>query len=115
MHWSIINVIEAAGISAAAAGALLGAWWLWWSLPKREVDRLRLTVRDPKDRADVEHNFRKTIGQLLGGAAVLIGTAFAYLQFTQQQQASRELLIVAPISAGGHCADANKVHQNRLD
>ena len=43
-------------------------------------DRLRLQIRDPKARADVEDNFRKTIGQLLGGAAVLIGTGFAYYQ-----------------------------------
>jgi hypothetical protein len=24
----------------------------WWRLPKRQVDRLRLTIRDPKSRAD---------------------------------------------------------------
>jgi uncharacterized protein YjbI with pentapeptide repeats len=47
------------------------------------VDRLRLTIRDPKARADVEDNFRKTIGQLIGGAAVLIGAALAYVQFSQ--------------------------------
>ena len=41
-------------------------------------------IRDPKARADAEDNFRKTIGQLLGGVAVLIGAALAYLQFTQQ-------------------------------
>jgi hypothetical protein len=38
--------------------------------------------------ADVEDNFRKTLGQLLGGAAVLIGAGLAYMQFQQQQQAS---------------------------
>lgn len=81
---------------AGAAGVVpLGAWWLWWRLPKRQVDRLRLTIRDAKARADVEDNYRKTIGQLLGGAAVLISAGFAYLQFTQQQQAARDLLITA--------------------
>jgi hypothetical protein len=85
-HWWISGTI-------AAVAGLAGAWWLWWRLPKRQVDRLRLTIRDAKARADVEDNFRKTIGQLLGGAAVLIGAGFAYLQFTQQQ-ASHELLIV---------------------
>ena len=79
---------------------LLAAWWLWWRLPKRQVDRLRLTIRDPKARADVEDNFRKTIGQLLGGAAVLIGAALAYLQFTQQQRASHDLLISNQVSKG---------------
>jgi Pentapeptide repeats (8 copies) len=53
---------------------------LWWWLPKWRVNLLRLKIRDPKARADVEDNFRKTIGQLLGGAAVLIGTGFAYYQ-----------------------------------
>src|SRR6478735_5470125 len=41
---------------------------------------------DTKARADVEDNFRKTIGQLLGGIAVLLGAGFAYLQFQQQQE-----------------------------
>jgi hypothetical protein len=87
MHWSIVSIGAAIGIAA-----LLGAWWLWWRFPKRQVDRLRLTIRDPKARADVEDSFRKTIGQLLGGAAVLIGAGLAYLQFPQQQQASHDLL-----------------------
>ena len=87
MSWPIVGIIAAAvGLAAAAP---LGAWWLWWRLPKRQVDRLRLTIRDPKARADVEDNYRKTIGQLLGGAAVLIGAALAYMQFTQQQQTSQ--------------------------
>jgi uncharacterized protein YjbI with pentapeptide repeats len=87
MSWSTVITIAALGLAAAVV--LLGAWWLWWRLPKRQVDRLRLTIRDPKARADVEDNFRKTIGQPLGGAAVLIGAALAYVQFSQQQQTSQ--------------------------
>jgi hypothetical protein len=68
------------------------------------VDSLRLQIRDPKARADVEDNFRKTVGQVLGGAAVLIaaglGAGFAYLQFSQQQQASHELLISNQVAKG---------------
>src|SRR5215469_3133466 len=76
-------------IGAAAAVILLVVffWWLWWRLPKWQVDHLGFTVHD---RADTEDNFRKTIGQLLGGVAVLAGEAFAYLQFTQQQETARE-------------------------
>jgi uncharacterized protein YjbI with pentapeptide repeats len=87
MNWPI--VIKSA-VAALAAAVLLGVWWLWWRLPKRQVDRLRLTIRDPKARADIEDNLRKTIGQLIGGAAVVIGAGLAYLQFTQQQQASQQ-------------------------
>jgi len=86
-----------AGVAAVLA---LGAWWLWWRLPKRQVERLRLTIRDPKARADVEDNFRKTIGQLLGGAAVLVGAGFAYLQFQQQQTSARDLLISNQVAKG---------------
>ena len=66
---------------------LAAIWWLWWRLPERQV--ARLTLWETKARADVEDNFRKTVGQALGGAAVLIGAVAAYLQFTQQQQAIR--------------------------
>jgi Pentapeptide repeats (8 copies) len=115
MDWSIVSVMAGAGIAA-----LWGAWWLWWRLPKRQVDRLRHTLRDPKARADVEDNFRKTIGQLLGGAAVLLGAGLAYLQFSQQQQASqrqfsqqqqaaRELLISNQVAKGFEQLGSDKI------
>jgi uncharacterized protein YjbI with pentapeptide repeats len=104
MQWPIVSVIAAVGIAA-----LLGAWWLWWRLPKRQVNRLRLTIRDPKARADVEDNFRKTIGQLLGGAAVLIGAVLAYLQFSQQQLASHDLLISNQVSKGFEQLGSDKI------
>jgi hypothetical protein len=62
-----------------AAGVVITTM-VWWWVPKWQANRLRLKIRDPKAHADVEDNFRKTIGQLLGGAAVLIGTGFAYYQ-----------------------------------
>jgi uncharacterized protein YjbI with pentapeptide repeats len=85
--WYLPTVAVAVVVGVAA---LWGVWWLWWRLPKRQVERLSLKIRDPKARADVEDNFRKTIGQLIGGAAVLVGAGLAYLQFSQQQQASQQ-------------------------
>jgi hypothetical protein len=84
-----------AGVAAVVA---LGAWWLWWRLPKWQMQSV--TAAGPKDRADIEDNFRKTIGQLLGGAAVLIGAGFAYLQFIQQQRAAHDLLISNQVAKG---------------
>jgi uncharacterized protein YjbI with pentapeptide repeats len=97
--WLLVGVLGLIGI--------VGGWWLWWRLPKRQADRLRLTIRDAKARADVEDSFRKTIGQLLGGSAVLLGAGFAYLQFQQQQRtaeqqqrSARDLLISNQVSKG---------------
>jgi uncharacterized protein YjbI with pentapeptide repeats len=98
IRWAVVIAVSATIIAALALLWLI--WWLWWRLPKRQVARLSLKIRDPKARADVEDNFRKTIGQALGGAAVLIGAGVAYLQFTQQQRASHDLLISNQVSKG---------------
>src|SRR6516164_7132586 len=99
-----------------ALALLFGIWWLWWRLPKWQVDRLALKIRDPKARADVEDNFRKTVGQALGGAAVLIGAGFALFQFLQgqnqfreQQQAAHDLLISNQVSKGFEQLAGNKI------
>ena len=85
--WPLVLVWWPWLLAGAVAVVAPAAWWLWWRLPKRQVDRSRLTIRDPRAR-DVEDNFRKTIGQLLGGAAVLIDAALAYLQFKHGGHAS---------------------------
>lgn len=82
---------------------------MWWRLPKQQVARLALKIRDPKARADVEDNFRKTVGQALGGAAVLIGAFGAYLQFSQQQRSSHDLLISSQVSKGFEQLGSEKV------
>ena len=98
-YWEALPVWITIGLAVLAALLLgIAVWWLWWWLPKRVVARLALN--DPKDRADVEDNFRKTIGQALGGLAVLIGAFGAYLQFSQQQRASHDLLISNQVSKG---------------
>ena len=104
--------VGAAAIDVALvflAALLFAIWWLWWRLPQRQVARLALKIRDPKARADTEDNFRKTVGQALGGAAVLIGAGAAYLQFTQQQQAARDLLISNQVSKGFEQLAGDKV------
>jgi uncharacterized protein YjbI with pentapeptide repeats len=63
---------------------LVIAWWIWWRLPKRQVARLT-GLTDPKDRGDLENNFRQTITQTVGGLAVLSGAVFAYVQFMDQR------------------------------
>jgi hypothetical protein len=96
-----VDVLWRAGTGSIAATILAGGiWWLWWRFPQRHVAKLALKIRDPKARADVEDNLRKTIGQALGGIAVLIGAGVAYLQFLQQQQAARDLLISNQVSKG---------------
>ena len=94
-QWEPLMLIA---IAIVATPLLVAVWWLWWQLPGWQVTRLSLKIRDPKARADVEDNFRKTVGQALGGAAVLIGAMAAYLQFTQQQQASHDVLISNQVS-----------------
>lgn len=95
-------VVIAIAVAAVIAVLLI---CLWWWVPKWQMRSV--TTGDPKARADVEDNFRKTIGQAIGGLLVLIGAGAAYLQFWQQQQASRaqlqaahDLLISNQVSKG---------------
>jgi hypothetical protein len=104
-------------IGLAVLAALLGiaaVWWLWWRLPKREAARLWLD--DPKARADVEDNFRKTVGQAFGGVVVLLGAGVAlfgawvaYLQLSQQQRAAHDLLISNQVAKGFEQLGSEKV------
>jgi Pentapeptide repeats (8 copies) len=108
--------------------ALVAVWWLWWRLPKREVAKLRLSIRKQKDRVDVEDTFRKSIGQAIGAIAVLGGAAFALVQFfdqrntaqrqidvaqqqvkISQQQASHDLLISNQIAKGFEQLGSDKI------
>ena len=89
----VLLAVEATLVLAAAI------WWLWWRLPKRQVHGLDIQIHDPKARADTEDNFRKTVGQALGGAAVLIGAGAAYLQFTQQQAATQQIIAQQKIAS----------------
>ena len=48
-----------AGVAAIFVITLAG--WLWWRIPKLQMRSI--TASDPKDRADIEDNFRKTVGR----------------------------------------------------
>src|SRR5215831_18868563 len=81
-----LNLLLIIGVIAGLV-VLFAACWLWWRLPKRQVDRF--PIDDAKARAEVEDNFRKTISEALLAAAALVGAGLAYLQFTEQQQTSQ--------------------------
>jgi Pentapeptide repeats (8 copies) len=103
--------------------ALVAVWWLWWKLPERKVAKLRHSIRDPKDRVDVEDTLRKTIGQAIGAIAVLIGAGFAVWQFLEQRdtaqkqiavsqqqvQASHDLLVSNQIAKGFEQLGSDKI------
>ena len=76
-----LPAVQIAVAVVAALALLWGIWWLWWRLPRHQA--ARLAPDDPKARADVEDNFRKTIGQVLGGAVVLFAVIAGYWQFKQ--------------------------------
>src|SRR3954454_14263967 len=77
---SLPSWVPTAALIGAVVLLIVALAFVWWWVPKRQADRLRLKVRDPKARADIEDNYRKTLSQLFGGVAVLLGAAFAYYQ-----------------------------------
>jgi uncharacterized protein YjbI with pentapeptide repeats len=99
---------------AAGSVALLGvAIYLWWWVPKWQMRSVM--EENPKARADIEDNFRKTVGQGLAGLLVLfgagLGAGIAYYgtfqtlqaneeQVRRSQQAARDLLISNQVSKG---------------
>jgi Pentapeptide repeats (8 copies) len=93
---------------ALAPPLAYGAWWLWWRLPKWQLKSLEPQIPTER-RADIEDNFRKTAGQLIGGAAVLIGAGFALFQFLQQQQVAHDLLISNQVSKGFEQLASDKI------
>jgi hypothetical protein len=107
-YWEALPAWITLGLAVLAALLLaLAIWWLWWRWPKLEAARLTLKIRDAKARADVEDNFWKTVSQALGSVVVLLGTGVAllgavvaYLQLSQQQRASHDLLISNQVAKG---------------
>ena len=84
-----MTILEQIWVPIAVLVSVIAALAFWWWWPKWQVDRSAPEISDPKARADVEDNFRKTVGQFLGGAAVLFGAWLVFLQFSQQQQTAQ--------------------------
>jgi hypothetical protein len=104
----------AVAIAVPAVTLVWAIWWLWWRLPRRQVHRLDIQIHDPKARADTEDNFRKTVGQALGGIAVLIGAGAAYLQFTTQQQTATEQIITQQKTTADQIAAQQKIASDQI-
>jgi hypothetical protein len=73
-----------------------GAFW-WW-VPKLQMRSVK--TGHPKERADIEDNFRRTIGQALGGIAVLIGAWAAYYGTQQTLRGNHDQLIRQQVAKG---------------
>jgi hypothetical protein len=100
------------GIGAATAAFALFAALLWWFVPKLQMRCI--TASDPKDRADIEDNFRKTVGQALGGIAVLIGAGMAYLEFTQQQETAAKQALQQQVTAAKQILEQHQESEKSL-
>src|SRR5580692_11591146 len=66
----------AIGAALAFTILLVALWAIWWWLPKQQANRL--SGVDESTKAGVEDKFRKTVSQVLGGAAVIIGAFLTY-------------------------------------
>src|SRR6266436_3782375 len=84
-----MTIPEHIGLPIAVLVSVIAALAFWWWWPRWQVNRVALEIRDPKALADIEDKFRKTVGQLLGGAAVLFGARLAFSQFSQRQQTAQ--------------------------
>jgi uncharacterized protein YjbI with pentapeptide repeats len=88
----------------------------WWWLPVWLVNRKKLKFGSAKMRAEMEDNYRKTLGQGMGGIALLLGAAFTYYQLrtTVNQaeataQISKDVLISQEVSRGFEQLGSDKI------
>jgi hypothetical protein len=50
MNFLYLRYLSPLLIAGVITGLATFAWWLWWRLPKRQVDRLNIPNTDPKAR-----------------------------------------------------------------
>jgi hypothetical protein len=72
---------------------------LWWWFPRWQMRSVR-GVSDRKARADIEDNFRKTVGQALGGIAVLIAAGVAYYGTLQTSHVNEDQRVSNQVAKG---------------
>ena len=80
VFYNLLLKILVGGVAIAFAACACASWW--W-LPPYYVRRYHPEIIEPKERADVEDNFRKNVGQFLGGIVVLLGIWKAYVETSQ--------------------------------
>jgi uncharacterized protein YjbI with pentapeptide repeats len=71
MNAELTTGLTTESILALITAALIAALLVWWLIPIYIVDKFEHLVSD-KERADVEDNYRKTIGQALGAVALIV-------------------------------------------
>jgi uncharacterized protein YjbI with pentapeptide repeats len=76
--------------AAIAISVLVAVLGIWWWFPKWQIERLRPGIPDPKGRAEIEDNFRKSLGQLIAGAVVILGASLAYYGSHQTLRSQNE-------------------------
>lgn len=88
----IIRNFAAVRIPAAAVAVGVFLILLLWLFPKWQVRSIEDTDLKPEERFDRESEARKTLSQILGGLAFLIGFYFTWqnLQFTRDSQRETE-------------------------
>src|SRR5215470_15325967 len=79
--FSVMAEWQAAAVHLGIGALIVLALAAWWWFPKWQIRRYH--VRDVAARGTLEDNFRKTIGQLIGGVGLIAGLFFTFAQFQE--------------------------------
>ena len=67
----------------------LGAAAFWWWFPRWQLKRLYPDITNAAERADAEDKFRRTLSQIFGGVALLVGLFLSFREIENTRDASR--------------------------
>jgi hypothetical protein len=68
---------------------IAAAAWFWWRFPRWQLQKFHPDIIDAAERADAEDKFRRTLGQVLGGGAILAGLVLTFVEIEDARKASR--------------------------